>query len=46
MARRGAGGGSSMTIIIAQCVIVWLCLQIPLGMLVGRFIASANVIAK
>jgi hypothetical protein len=35
-----------MTIIIAQCVIVWLCLQIPLGMLVGRFIASANVIAK
>jgi hypothetical protein len=35
-----------MTIIIAQCVVVWLCLQIPLGMLVGRFIASADVIAK
>jgi hypothetical protein len=35
-----------MTIIIAQCIVVWLCLQIPLGMLVGRFIASANVIAK
>lgn len=35
-----------MTIFIAQCVIVWLCLQIPLGMLVGRFIASADVIAK
>ncbi|WP_274604344.1 hypothetical protein [Pseudomonas sp. CFBP 8771] len=26
--------------------IVWLCLQLPLGMLVGRFIASADVIAK
>lgn len=35
-----------MTIIIAQCIIVWLCLQLPLGMIVGRFIASAEVIAK
>lgn len=46
MARRGTEGSSSMTIIIAQCVIVWLCLQLPLGMIVGRFIASADVIAK
>jgi hypothetical protein len=35
-----------MTIIIAQCVTVWLCLQLPLGMIVGRFMASADVIAK
>lgn len=31
-----------MTIIIAQCVIVWLCLQLPLGMIIGRFIKNAN----
>lgn len=35
-----------MTIIIAQCVIVWLCLQLPVGMILGRFIASADIIAK
>ena len=35
-----------MTIIIAQCVVVWLCLQLPLGMILGRYIASADVIAK
>ena len=35
-----------MSLLAAQCIIVWLCLQIPLGMLVGRFIASAGVIAK
>ena len=46
MARHGAGGSSSMTIIIAQCVIVWLCLQLPAGMILGRYIASADVIAK
>lgn len=46
MARRGAGGGSSMTVIIAQCVIVWLCVQLPAGMILGRFLASADVIAK
>lgn len=27
-------------------VTAWLCLQLPLGMLLGRFIASADVIAK
>jgi hypothetical protein len=27
-------------------VTVWLCLQLPLGMILGRFIASADVIAK
>lgn len=26
--------------------IIWLCIQLPLGMMVGRFIASADVIAK
>jgi hypothetical protein len=35
-----------MTIIIAQCVTVWLCLQLPMGMMLGRYIASADVIAK
>lgn len=35
-----------MTLIVAQCLTVWLCLQLPLGMIVGRFIASADVIAK
>jgi hypothetical protein len=35
-----------MTLIVAQCLTVWLCLQLPLGMIVGRYIASADVIAK
>jgi hypothetical protein len=35
-----------MSLLAAQCVVFWLCLQLPLGMIVGRFIASANVIAK
>jgi len=35
-----------MTTIIAQCVIVWLCLQLPAGMILGRFLARADVIAK
>ena len=35
-----------MTVIIAQCIIVWLCLQLPLGMILGRYIARADVIAK
>ena len=35
-----------MTLIILNCLTVWLCLQLPMGMLVGRFIASADVIAK
>ena len=35
-----------MSLLAAQCVIVWLCLQLPMGMIVGRFLASANVIAK
>lgn len=25
---------------------VWLCIQLPAGILLGRFLASANVIAK
>jgi hypothetical protein len=35
-----------MTLLAAQWITVWLCLQLPLGMILGRFIASANVIAK
>jgi hypothetical protein len=35
-----------MTLIVAQCLTVWLCLQLPLGMILGRYIASADVIAK
>lgn len=35
-----------MALLVAQCVIVWLCLQLPLGMILGRYIASADVIAK
>lgn len=35
-----------MTVLIAQFIIVWLCLQLPLGMFLGRLIASADVIAK
>jgi len=31
-----------MTVIIAQCIIVWLCLQLPLGMILGQFIKNAN----
>lgn len=27
-------------------VTVWLCLQIRLGMIIGRYIATADVIAK
>lgn len=35
-----------MSLLTAQCIIVWLCLQLPLGMILGRYIASADVIAK
>ncbi|CAI3789425.1 hypothetical protein AHFPHNDE_03121 [Pseudomonas sp. MM227] len=35
-----------MSLLAAQCVIVWLCLQLPLGMILGRFIASSDIIAK
>ena len=35
-----------MTLLITNLVIVWLCLQLPLGMILGRYIASADVIAK
>jgi hypothetical protein len=35
-----------MSLIVAQCVTVWLCLQLPMGMIIGRFIASADVIVK
>lgn len=35
-----------MTLLAVQCLTVWLCLQLPLGMIVGRYIASADVIAK
>lgn len=35
-----------MSLLAAQCVIVWLCLQLPLGMIIGRYIASTDVIAK
>jgi hypothetical protein len=35
-----------MSLLAAQCVTVWLCLQLPLGMILGRYIASADVIAK
>lgn len=26
--------------------IIWLCIQLPAGILLGRYIASADVIAK
>jgi len=35
-----------MTVLTAQILTVWLCLQLPLGMILGRLIASADVIAK
>jgi len=35
-----------MSLLTAQCITVWLCLQLPLGMMLGRFIANADVIAK
>lgn len=35
-----------MSLLVAQCVTVWLCLQLPLGMILGRFLASVDVIAK
>ncbi len=31
-----------MSLLAAQCVTVWLCLQLPLGMIIGRFIKNAN----
>ncbi|MET3714379.1 hypothetical protein ABMD26_000627 [Pseudomonas sp. PvP001] len=31
-----------MSLLAAQCIIVWLCLQLPLGMILGHFIKNAN----
>lgn len=35
-----------MTVLTAQILTIWLCLQLPLGMMIGRYIARADVIAK
>ena len=31
-----------MSLLAAQCIIVWLCLQLPLGMILGHLIKNAN----
>jgi len=31
-----------MTLLSAQVLTIWLCLQLPLGMILGHFIKNAN----
>jgi hypothetical protein len=31
-----------MTLLTTQILTIWLCLQLPLGMLVGSFLKNAN----
>lgn len=31
-----------MTLLSAQVLTIWLCLQLPLGMILGQFIKNAN----
>jgi hypothetical protein len=35
-----------MTVLTAQILTIWLCVQLPLGMLVGSFLKNANVQAR